>query len=129
MSEPYQIMDRILRKQVAAKPQKLLTRTIYANAYEAAPITLALTFRGPLLGGSKRRKDSITPVHCTELYLAMRGVQSASQSWRQRIGLIGLNDIGIVTWRCTLRTPYFFSGRDTISIGNDFSFSSGSFSS
>jgi hypothetical protein len=55
MAEPYQIMDRIFRKQVAAKPQKLLTRTIYAIVYKAASIALALTFRGPLLGGSKRR--------------------------------------------------------------------------
>jgi hypothetical protein len=35
MSEPYQIMDRIFRKQVAAKQYKLLTRTIYAIVYES----------------------------------------------------------------------------------------------
>ena len=36
MSEPYQIVDRILRKQVAAKRSKLLTRTILCNCLRSS---------------------------------------------------------------------------------------------
>ena len=36
MSEPYQIMDRILRKQVAAKRSKLLTRTILCHCLRSS---------------------------------------------------------------------------------------------
>ena len=41
--------------------------------------------------------------------------------------VVGTNDIGMVAWHCTLKTPEYAEGRDVVIIANDVTVQSGSF--
>lgn len=41
--------------------------------------------------------------------------------------MAGTNDIGMVAWHCTMKTPEYPDGREMVLIGNDCTFQSGSF--
>lgn len=41
--------------------------------------------------------------------------------------LVGLNDIGMIAWHATMKTPEYPEGRELVIIANDVTFQSGSF--
>lgn len=128
VSEPYQIMDRIQRNRVVAKTME----TVYV--YDFMPLfnkqlqsRWRLYSEDRLLGGFRRHKVPAVCLKATELVL--RGGVGAKEESQlvptQRAP--GLNDCGMVAWRCTLYTPECPNGRDMIVIANDITFRSGSF--
>jgi biotin carboxylase/acetyl-CoA carboxylase carboxyltransferase component/biotin carboxyl carrier protein len=128
VSEPYQIMDRIQRKRVVAKTietayvydfMQLFTKQLQSRWRQYS--------EDRLLGGFKRHKVPITPMHCIELVLGDERGAGGEPILVPTNRPPGLNDIGMVAWRCTLCTPEFPTGRDIIVIANDITFLSGSF--
>jgi biotin carboxylase/acetyl-CoA carboxylase carboxyltransferase component/biotin carboxyl carrier protein len=128
VSEPYQIMDRMQRKRVVAKTietayvydfMQLFTKQLQSRWRQYS--------EDRLLGGFRRHKVPMTPMKCIELILNHERSAEGGLMLVPTNRPPGLNDIGMVAWRCTLFTPEFPGGRDIIVIANDITFLSGSF--
>jgi biotin carboxylase/acetyl-CoA carboxylase carboxyltransferase component/biotin carboxyl carrier protein len=128
VSEPYQIMDRMQRNRVVAKT----IETVYVYDFvQLFAKQLQSRWRqyseDRLLGGFRRHKVPSVCLTATELILR------EAPGGEGRAGLVptdrspGLNDIGMVAWRCTMRTPECPTGRDIVIIANDITLRSGSF--
>lgn len=128
VSEPYQIMDRMQRKRVVAKT--IETAYVY-DFMQLFAKQLHSRWRqyseDRLLGGFRRHKVPITPMKATEYILAPGTESSADPQLIPTSRPPGMNDIGMVAWRCTLYTPECPSGRDIVIVANDITFKSGSF--
>lgn len=132
VSKPYPVMDRIQRKRVMA--QAMDTTYVY-DFLHIFNKQLQLMWRryseDRLLGGFHRHKIPLTLVETNELILADSA--HGSDEINKQSPLVeanrqpGMNDIGVVVWRCTLKTPEYPDGRDVIIIANDITFKSGSF--
>lgn len=128
VSEPYQIMDRMQRNRVVAKT----IETVYVYDFIQL-FTKQLQSRwrqyseDRLLGGFRRNKVPSICLVATELILRESDVDNAPAVLVTTDRSPGLNDIGMVAWRCTMYTPECPSGRDIIVIANDITFRSGSF--
>lgn len=130
VSEPYQIMDRMQRNRVVAKT----IETVYVYDFvQLFNKQLQARWRqyseDRLLGGFRRHKMPSTFVKATELVLGERPSDADGEGpfLVPTDRLPGLNDIGMVAWRCTMFTPACPAGRDLIIIANDITFRSGSF--
>lgn len=67
-------------------------------------------------------------VRAAELGLAGRGdFREAGAELREIERGAGSNDVGIVAWRLTLRTPEWPEGRDVVVVANDITFRAGAF--
>lgn len=124
VSEPYPVMDRIQRRRVLA--QAMDTTYVY-DFLQIFTKQLQQMWRRyseeRLLGGFRRHKMPTNLIESTELILSNGDESELLETKRQP----GLNDIGMVSWLCTLRTPEYPGGRDVIVIANDITFRSGSF--
>lgn len=128
VSEPYQIMDRIQRNRVVAKT----IETVYVYDFIQL-FTKQLQSRwrqyseDRLLGGFRRHKVPSVCLSATELVLGDAKDRQGHTVLVPTDRSPGLNDIGMVAWRCTMYTPECPSGRNIIVIANDITFRSGSF--
>lgn len=128
VSEPYQIMDRMQRNRVVAKT----IETVYVYDFVQL-FTKQLQSRwrqyseDRLLGGFRRHKVPSVCLVATELILREAENPDAPPTLVPTDRSPGLNDVGMVAWRCTMYTPECPSGRDIIVIANDITFRSGSF--
>eukprot|EP00171_Calliarthron_tuberculosum_P013844 IDg13844t1 len=126
-SMPYPVMDRTQRKRVVA--QTVETTYVY-DFLQLFTKQLQLRWHRyseeRLLGGFFRHKMPLPFVKSVELVLrfdSATGDSALVETNRPS----GMNDVGIVVWKCTLYTPEYPNGRDVIIIANDITFQSGSF--
>jgi len=124
---PYPVMDRNQRKRVLA--QTMETTYVY-DFLHIFTKQLQLRWRkyseDRLLGGFHRHKMPLQLVKSVELVLDFNSSTNTARLVPAKRPS-GLNDVGIVVWRCTLFTPEYPGGRDVIIIANDITFKSGSF--
>ncbi|KAK3274777.1 hypothetical protein CYMTET_17053 [Cymbomonas tetramitiformis] len=114
--QPYPVLNRIQRKQMVA--QKTGSTYVYDfvdlfhdRVAEEDPLALTSTV-----------SEEDHPFKATELVLNAEGNLEASTR------PAGNNDVGMVAFRCWMRTPECRSGREFILVGSDLSHQSGSFS-
>lgn len=124
---PYPVMDRIQRKRVLAQA----TDTTYVYDFlQIFAKQLQLRWRqyqeNRLLGGFRRHKMPLNFIKSSELVLQFNSKTNTSQLV-ETSRASGLNDIGMIVWRCFLYTPEYPNGREVIIIANDITFLSGSF--
>lgn len=128
VSEPYPVMDRIQRRRVVA--QTMETTYVY-DFLQIFTKQLQQLWRryseDRLLGGFRRHKTPVSLIDSTELILAHSPSEGEQPQLVTTKRKAGLNDIGMVSWLCTLRTPEYPNGRDVIIIANDITLRSGSF--
>lgn len=134
ISKPYPIMDRIQRKRLVA--QAMETTYVYDFLHIFTKRLQYIWRRyseNRLLGGFHRHKIPMSLLDSTELILKNNSAESSVDSIEDECRLVetdrqaGQNNIGVVVWKCTLRTPEYPNGRDVIVIANDITFRSGSF--
>lgn len=127
VTRPYPVMDRIQRKRVLAQASE--TTYVY-DFLQLFTKQLQQRWRqyseNRLLGGFRRHKIPQNLITSRELVLQLDAKTNTSQLVEVNRAS-GLNDIGMVVWRCVLRTPEYPSGREVIIIANDITFLSGSF--
>lgn len=132
LSKPYPVMDRVQRKRVVA--QAMDTTYVY-DFLQIFNKQLQHMWRryseDRLLGGFHRHKAPSTFVESKELLLALPSPRSEVELEEHELvetdRPAGLNDVGVVVWRCTFRTPAYPDGREVLLIANDITFKSGSF--
>lgn len=128
VSEPYPVMDRIQRRRVLA--QTMETTYVY-DFLQIFTKQLQQLWRryseNRLLGGFRRHKIPVSLIDSVELILSSAAADGEEPVLVATDRQAGLNDIGMVSWRCTLRTPEYPNGRNVIIIANDITFQSGSF--
>lgn len=127
VSEPYRVMDRIQRRRVMA--QAMETTYVYDFLHIFARQLQQLWRRyseDRLLGGFHRHKIPLNMMEATELILEPGSPNNDPQLISTKRGP-GLNDIGMVVWKCIFKTPEYPTGREVILIANDITFRSGSF--
>lgn len=128
VSDPYPVMDRIQRRRVVA--QAMETTYVY-DFLQIFTKQLQQLWRRyseeRLLGGFRRHKIPVSLIDSTELVLCHAGNEGDEPQLVEAKRQPGLNDIGMVSWLCTLRTPEYPQGREVIIIANDITFRSGSF--
>jgi biotin carboxylase/acetyl-CoA carboxylase carboxyltransferase component/biotin carboxyl carrier protein len=128
VSEPYQIMDRIQRNRVIAKTLE----TVYVYDFiQLFAKQLQSRWRqyseDRLLGGFRRNKVPPVCLVATELILRESSEGKGETTLVPTDRSPGLNEIGMVAWRCKMFTPECPTGREIIIIANDITFRSGSF--
>lgn len=131
VSKPYPVMDRIQRKRVMAQAMDTTYVFDFLHIFNKQLQQMWRRYsEDRLLGGFHRHKMPLTLVDGTELVLADNtsingegGDHALVETDREP----GMNDVGVVVWRCTLKTPEYPDGRDIIVIANDITFRSGSF--
>lgn len=132
LSKPYPVMDRVQRKRVVA--QAMDTTYVYDFLQIFNKQLRQMWHRysqDRLLGGFHRHKAPTTFVESKELLLTLRSSERGDGSEEQELietdRPAGLNDVGVVAWRCIFRTPAYPDGREVLLIANDITFRSGSF--
>lgn len=127
VSMPYPVMDRIQRKRVVA--QAIKTTYVY-DFLQMFTKQLQVRWRqyseDRLLGGFWRHKIPLQLISTVELVLRFNEANGKSELI-ETSRPSGMNDVGIVVWKCSLFTPEYPSGREVIIIANDITFQSGSF--
>lgn len=132
LSKPYPVMDRVQRKRVVA--QAMDTTYVY-DFLQIFNKQLQHMWRryseDRLLGGFHRHKAPTTFVESKELLLTLHSSEKERKTDEYELvetdRPAGLNDVGMVAWRCTFRTPAHPDGHEVIVIANDITFKSGSF--
>lgn len=128
VSEPYPVMDRIQRRRVVAQAMETTYVYDFLQIFTKQLQQLWRRYSEEcLLGGFRRHKIPISVIDSTELILAQSIVEGEDPVLVTTNRQAGLNDIGMVSWLCTMRTPEYPNGRKVIIIANDITFRSGSF--
>lgn len=116
---PYPVMDKVQRKRGAAR------RTGSSYCYDFLGF-----FEKSLVAQWQQYLDSVP--HLTGLRVPANMFQSVELVLRNGVLVednrgAAQNNIGMVAWRCTLRTPQYPQGRDILLVANDTTHQSGSF--
>lgn len=133
VSKPYPVMDRIQRKRVLAQAMETTYVYDFLHIFNKQLQNMWRRYsENQLLGGFHRHKIPTVLSESRELILKNRS-DIGKDTKDKTFSLVetgrpaGQNDVGVVVWRCTLKTPEYPDGRDVIVIANDITFRSGSF--
>lgn len=127
VTAPYPVMDRIQRKRVLAQAMETTYVYDFLHIFTKQLQNRWRSYSQDRLLGSFRR-HKITPPFMKSVELVMQvDITTGSTELVETYRASGLNDCGIVVWKCTMSTPEYPTGRDVIIIANDITFKSGSF--
>ena len=122
LMEPYPTSNRVQMKRSAARRIGTTYAYDFLGLFEVSIIkewaayTESLRVAGMPVAGMP-----------TDVFAAKELVLGADGSLSPSDRLVGTNDIGMVGWHCTLKTPEYPEGREIVVIANDVTFQSGSF--
>lgn len=128
VSSPYPVMDRVQRRRVLAQAMETTYVYDFLHIFTKQLQTIWRRYSEErLLGGFRRHKIPISLIDSEELILSGSYEYGTEPQLTLTDRKPGMNDIGMVAWRCTLRTPEYPNGREMIVIANDITIRSGSF--
>uniref|UniRef100_A0A7R9U720 Acetyl-CoA carboxylase n=1 Tax=Pinguiococcus pyrenoidosus TaxID=172671 RepID=A0A7R9U720_9STRA len=122
LMEPYKTSTRVQMKRSAARRIGTTYAYDYLGLFEIDILKeWANHIDGMQLAGLTVEDTPEGVFSATELVMGADGKLSPSDR------LVGTNDIGMVGWHCTMKTPEYPEGREIVIIANDVTFQSGSF--
>jgi len=117
--EPYPAVEKMQRKRAAARRTGSTYAYDFLGLLEKANVAAWRAFLDAQPAAAMRMPAST--FSSVELVLTKAGALVPEQR------RAGLNNIGMVAWLCTLRTPAYPAGRDVVLVANDTTHQSGSF--
>ncbi|CEM11630.1 unnamed protein product [Vitrella brassicaformis CCMP3155] len=130
---PYPAMDKVALKRSAARRTGSTYVYDFLGLIEVALIQrwseylkdLSSLKESPAAAGTKAPDIDAIPENffsAVELVTTDSGELVEKRDWK-----VGANTIGMLAWRCTLKTPEYPEGREIVLVANDVTFQGGSF--
>jgi len=121
--EPYPVAEKMQRKRAAARRAGSTYCYDFLGLLEKANVAAWRAF----MDAQATAPESVARMPVSTFTSVELVLDPRTKVLRPEPRRAGLNNIGMVAWLCTLRTPAYPAGRDIVLIANDTTFQSGSF--